>query len=185
MTVPAVAAKCLLAALGIGGALGGLYDFLRPLRPRLTGLTDLLFVIAALWGWVYLTFGVCGGDSRLGCTLGMLIGGVLWECSLGWLLRPVWKGFWLVFLWPGKKIANIFYKFYIFMLAIGKKWFTIVETMMIKAKGGADHGEKQAHQADPAKNQPRHKSRHRVRDHSVPSGSGGAVRHHRPASKSI
>ena len=178
MTVPAVAAKCLLAALLIGGALGAFYGFLRPLRSRVTWLTDLLFVLAALWGWVYLTFAVCGGDSRLGCTLGLLMGGIAWEGTLGRLLRPVWSRFWGIILWPMGKIVNIFQKFYNFLLATGKKWFTIVGTMITNPKGGADHGKSKPPQAGAAKNQSRHKSRHRVRGHPFAGGSGSAVRHH-------
>ena len=79
MTAPALAAGRFLAACGIGALLGLFYGFLRPLRPRLTHLCDLLFVIAAFFGWLYLGFGVCLGDLRLGYTAGLAAGGFLWE----------------------------------------------------------------------------------------------------------
>ena len=74
MIAPATAVGFLLAALAIGAALGCFYDFLRPLRPRLTHLADLIFVLGALWSWVYLTFAICGGDIRMGCFWGQITG---------------------------------------------------------------------------------------------------------------
>ena len=71
MTQPAVAAACFGAALLMGGALGVLYGFLRPLRPRLTHLADALFVVACFWTWIYLAFAVCGGDIRFAYTAGL------------------------------------------------------------------------------------------------------------------
>ena len=78
--------------LGVG--LGLLYDFLRPLRPKRTGLADGIFLLAVVWGWVYLGFGVCGGDLRLGYAAGLPVGGLTWEWTLGRWLRPVFTGFW-------------------------------------------------------------------------------------------
>lgn len=99
MTQPAVAAACFGAALLMGGALGVLYGFLRPLRPLLTHLADALFVVACFWTWIYLAFAVCGGDIRFAYTAGLAAGGVAWEMTAGKLLRPLFFGFWQ---WIGK-----------------------------------------------------------------------------------
>ena len=58
-------------ACGVGAGLGLVYGFLRPLRPRLTHLCDLLFVLAAFWGWIYVGFGICLGDVNMACTMAM------------------------------------------------------------------------------------------------------------------
>ena len=121
MTDPAFAARALLMALGMGAALGGVYGFLRPLRPRLTALADLSFVAAACWVWLVHTFAVCGGDSRPVCLLVMLAGGLVWEWTLGRLLRPVFALFWRGIGWPLKKVRIILRKFHNFLLARWKK----------------------------------------------------------------
>ena len=66
MMAPAQAAARFAAACYTGLWLGVVYGFLRPLRPRRTTLSDLLFVGVAGWALIYLTFGVCDGDLRLG-----------------------------------------------------------------------------------------------------------------------
>ena len=45
MTAPVLAARQLGISILLGLALGGYYAFLRPLRPRHTGLSDLLFLL--------------------------------------------------------------------------------------------------------------------------------------------
>ena len=117
MTEPAFAARALLTALGMGAALGVFYGFLRPLRPRLTALADLVFVAAAFQAWLAHTFALCGGDSRPVCILAMALGGLAWEATLGRLLRPVFALFWQTMGWPLKKTWNIFHKFQKYLLA--------------------------------------------------------------------
>lgn len=117
MTAPALAADRFAAACLIGMALGLVYGFLRPLRPRLTALADFLFLLAAAAGWVFLSFRICQGDLRLGYTAGLLAGGFFWENTAGRVLRPVYRAFWrgikrllgLLFL-PFQKILQIFRK---------------------------------------------------------------------------
>lgn len=121
MTAPAVAARYLLAALGIGGALGAFYDFLRPLRPRRTVLADLVFVGASFWLWLVHTFAICGGNSRPGCVGTMVIGGLLWEYTLGRPLRPLFALFWRGLGWPLGKIRKKVEKIFIFLLARPQK----------------------------------------------------------------
>ena len=121
MTDPAFAARALLIALGMGAVLGGFYGFLRPLRPRLTALADLLFVGLTFWVWLVHTFAICGGDSRPVCLLAMAAGAASWELTLGRLLRPAFSLFWKGIGWPVKKIRIIFYKFRKYLLARRQK----------------------------------------------------------------
>ena len=108
MSAPAVAAQRLGIACLLGCGLGLYYGFLRPLRPKWTGLSDLLFLLGGFWTWLYMGFGVCRGDLRLGYTAGLVAGGFLWECTVGRWLRPVFRAFWdmaarifRILLWPG------------------------------------------------------------------------------------
>ena len=96
MTAPAVAAGRFLAACAVGAAVGLVYGFGRPLRPRWTHLWDALTVVAALFGWIYVGFGLCAGQIHFGITLGIFLGAVAWEMTVGRLLRPVFRGFWFV-----------------------------------------------------------------------------------------
>ena len=65
MTVPLIAAQRFCAGLVLGAVLGVWYDFLRPLRPRHTTLSDFLFLPAAFWAWLYVMFAVCRADLRI------------------------------------------------------------------------------------------------------------------------
>lgn len=114
MTGPAEAARRFLLACLLGAGLGLFYGALRPLRPRHTVLSDLLFAPAMIWAWIYLSFGVCAGDIRLGYNAGLLLGAVVWEATVGKALRPVFRAIWksLAELWglvtlPAKKIRKI------------------------------------------------------------------------------
>ena len=53
MIPPALAARWFAAALALGAGLGLFYEFLRPLRPRFTGLGDLLFLSGAFPVWIF------------------------------------------------------------------------------------------------------------------------------------
>ena len=85
-----------LWALLLGLPLGLLYSFLRPLRGGLTCLADLGFSLGLMAGWVYLTFGICGGDLRMGHLAALGAGFWLWEITLGRCLRGFFRGFWTV-----------------------------------------------------------------------------------------
>lgn len=167
MTTPAQAFYRFVIALGLGAILGLYYGFLRPLRPRLTTLSDLLFLPAAGWAWLYLNFGICLGDIRLSYTAGLMIGGLLWETTIGRILRPLFFGFWqgikklLVFFcrpleFFRKKVA----KYLNFLLATAKKRFTIkrkpkevkhTQTSHLTKDGGTRHGRrKKSLQPNPA-----------------------------------
>ena len=78
----------------IGAALGIIYGFLRPLRKRHTTFADTLFVLAACYGYLILQFGICQADVRLAYFLAMICGCILWEGTIGRLLRPVFPFFW-------------------------------------------------------------------------------------------
>lgn len=94
MTTPAIAAIRFLAACWYGLGLGVLYGFLRPLRRKMTNFADAIFVAAAIWAWLRLSFLVCRGDIRVGCTMGLLMGAAAWEMTLGKLLRRPFRWFW-------------------------------------------------------------------------------------------
>ena len=94
MTTPALAALRFCYALLTGAALGAVYGFLRPLRPKWTTWADTLFVLTALYGWLFLHFQLCGADVRIAYSAAMILGGFLWEFSLGRLLRPAFSFFW-------------------------------------------------------------------------------------------
>ena len=113
MTHPATSSRYLLAALAVGALLGLIYGFLRPLRTRCNAPADAIFVLCAAAACLYLGFGVCGGDLRLGLWVGMTLGGFLWESTVGLLLRPVfalfWQGIFRIFRFP-LAIMKKFYK---------------------------------------------------------------------------
>ena len=94
MTAPAVAACRFGWACLIGAGLGGVYGFFRPLRLRRTAAADTLFLLVTVWAWTYLSFGICGGDLRLAYHAGMLLGGILFDRTLGRLLQPIFGWFW-------------------------------------------------------------------------------------------
>lgn len=100
MTQATLAALRMTVLMGCG--LGALYGFLRPLRPALTALADGIFVLCCATCWVYLCFGVCAGDIRLGYVVGAMLCAVGWEATLGRLLNPVFRLFWL----PLKKLLH-------------------------------------------------------------------------------
>lgn len=94
MIPPELAAHRFLYACLTGAVLGAVYGFLRPLRPRRTTLADGLFVLAALCGWLFLHFDLCDADVRIAYSAAMVLGGTVWEWTLGRLLRPAAAAFW-------------------------------------------------------------------------------------------
>ncbi len=128
MTAPGLAFRLLAVCVAAGAVLGLWYDFLSPLRPRHTAAADLAFLGVSLAVWVYMSFGICGGDLRMGYLLGVAAGGALWRWGPGRLVRPLFRGFWRIageifrrILLPVKK----FLKFLKIMFASAKKWVTI------------------------------------------------------------
>ena len=79
MTAVAVSAGQFAAAWLMGMGLGAVYELLRPLRPRLTLFSDVVFVGVMLYAWVQLSFGICGGDIRMAQTAGLLLGEKAWH----------------------------------------------------------------------------------------------------------
>lgn len=129
---PAQAAVRFGWGLVLGGGLGLLYGFLRPLRRRHQLLPDTLFIAAAFYAWLILSFPICQGDIRLGITAALPIGGILWEMTAGRVLRPVFCLFWKVVFrifsilsLPFKKIIGFFLNFLKKVFAYIKKWVTI------------------------------------------------------------
>lgn len=130
MTAPARSAQLFLLALGLGAGLGLVYGFLQPFRRRFQQLGDGIFLIALFLSWLYLAFGLCAGDIRLGYSAALALGAVFSHRSLGRLLEPVFSLFWKALAWPWKKIFVIFQKIYKFLLAKSKKWVTITGTIL-------------------------------------------------------
>ena len=91
MTAPALAAHRFVCSCLLGAALGGYYEFLRPLRPRHTLAADGLYVLGAVWVWLILSFRVCEGDLRLGYTAGLAVGAVGFSRAVGTGLGPVFR----------------------------------------------------------------------------------------------
>lgn len=91
---PALTAARFGLGLLLGAGLGLVYGFLTPLRPRWTGLADGIFVLALLWGWLVLSFGVCRGDVRLSYTVSLFLGVWAFHRTAGRLLMPLFRGFW-------------------------------------------------------------------------------------------
>lgn len=141
----------------LGCGLGLYYGFLRPLQPRWLG--DLFFLIALFGTWIYLGFGLCGGDLRMAYTLTLPIGSLLWEFTFGAALRPVfssfWKGFFHLFsyfLHPFKIILKKSGNFLIFLFARSRKWVTIKcnQHPSIKTKNRRNpHGKAKSLPSDP------------------------------------
>lgn len=161
MMLPEIVARRFWAACMLGCGLGLLYGFLRPLRPRLTHLTDGVFVIAAGWSWLVLSFGICHGDLRLGYSAGLAIGAFFWELTVGKLLRPVFWGFWRlvgkILVTPWRLLRKIFQKTGVFvkkLFAFGKKSGTIKwknHRHNRRKTGGNAHGTAHEYaQSDPA-----------------------------------
>ena len=109
----------LYTAVLLGCCLGVFYGFLRPLRPRWLG--DLFFIAGLYRVWIYLGFGICGGDLRFGYTAALLGGCLAWEIVFGSLFCRIFS----VIATPFKKIRKKLGKLRKFIFATGKKWVTI------------------------------------------------------------
>ena len=149
MTTPALAAGRFGIACLLGGMLGVLYSFLRPLRPKGTTLADGIFLLALFYAWLQLGFRVCQGDLRMGYTAGLFLGILLWEMTAGKWLRPLFFGFWgavdrviqwlfrpvkKFFLKNRQKAKNVF--------ASWKKWVTMIKNNRrnMRRTSGGTHG---------------------------------------------
>lgn len=139
MTVPAIAAQRVLWALGAGAFLGLCYDFLRPLRRRRHAPGDILFLFVALYVWIWYSFQICRGDIRLGGTVALGLGMILWMGTVSMAVRKVFYWFWLaifqilsVFTLPFAKIFKKIRYFIKKVFASGKKRGTIEEATIIR-----------------------------------------------------
>ena len=128
MTVPAVAAQRILWALAVGAFLGLCYDFLRPLRRRHHAPADAVFVLAALLAWIWYNFKICRGDIRMGGTVTLGLGILLWLGTASMVLRKVLYWFWLAifrilraFTYPFLKILQKMWLLLKKVFAYGKK----------------------------------------------------------------
>ena len=149
MTPPVLAAWRFGFACLLGGVLGVVYSTLRPLRQKRTALADGLFLVLLLFVWLQLGFRICRGDLRLGYTAGLFLGILLWELTLGRLLRPIFFGLWdgiagllQWILWPIKKFFQKICQFSKFIFASLKKWVTILwnNCRSMRRSTGGPHG---------------------------------------------
>ena len=113
---PSVAAWRFFLGLLLGFFPGAWYGFLRPLCRRKKTLGDLLLMAGLLISWVYLAFGVCQGDIRLGNLCSLLLGAFLFDRTIGRILRPVWEVFWNVVGWFPRQIRNFFRNLALYMV---------------------------------------------------------------------
>lgn len=101
-----------LQSIALGAVLGLLYDLLSALRSlggRLWGgLLDAVFCLTAACS-VFLFIMAGDGELRLFIALGITGGAVLFWCLLGGLLRPVWR-FWLSLILFPARLAQKFLK---------------------------------------------------------------------------
>lgn len=128
MTIPAEAALRILWGLAVGAVLGVCYDFLRPLRRRYNAPADGVFVLAALFGWVWYSFRICQGDIRMGGTVSLGMGLLLWLGTGSLFTRRVFYWFWLAifriicfFTFPFTKFFEKIRYFFKKVFAYGKK----------------------------------------------------------------
>ncbi len=125
---PEIAAGRFFRGILLGLGLGLWYGFLRPLGHRHRHLADGLFVLGLLPVSIYFAFAVCEGDLNLGYFSGLLVGGVLWEWTVGRFLRPLWRGFWRIIGRFFRFFKKFFQKILYFLkklFASAKKWSTI------------------------------------------------------------
>jgi hypothetical protein len=125
----------LAAALGAG--LAALYGFLRAcsrLHPRLTGLTDAAFSLAAFYSLVCFTLGPARGLFRLFLLPALALGAALWFLTASGPAGRLFSGFWraagglvrLVLL-PGSLFLKFFRKILKKFFASREKWVTIFD----------------------------------------------------------
>jgi hypothetical protein len=188
MNRPAQEAYWLLIFMASGCGLGLFYGFLRPLRRRYSWPADLLFVAAAGAVWVYLGFGLCGGDLRIGCLAGLFLGIFLFDRWPGRLLRPVFSGFWEgiggFFSFVGRPVIKLLKKIVKFtknLFATVKKWSTIrwnYPDHFLKRKGGSHDGKAEKHsQPHPHRSQKKQQTDRSGGDlqlRAVPGGRAGS-----------
>ena len=146
MTVPASAALRVLWGLAVGAMLGVGYDFLRPLRRRHHAPADIVFVLAAVWAWVWYSFRICAGDIRLGGTASLGLGMLLWLGTGSMPIRKVFFWFWLVifqilslFTLPFVKIFKKIRLFSKKVIAYGKKRGYNRKSNQKQTSGGAHY----------------------------------------------
>lgn len=94
MITPGLSWLRFLSAGVLGMLLGPAADFLGPVRKRFPLLVDLLLSGCLVFGWLELTFGICGGDLRMGYLVGAVLGFCVWRKWFRPLLHPLIAGFW-------------------------------------------------------------------------------------------
>jgi hypothetical protein len=80
-------------------------------------LADLCTVCALFYCWIYLGFGICGGDLRMGYLCGMLLGFGVCIYTVGKWLQGLFRRFW----WLLGRIFRLIYGVLQKILGIFKK----------------------------------------------------------------
>ena len=114
-------AGCFLAGILLGPAV----DLFRPVHRRLPVLTQLLMAAEFFACWLWLGFGLCRGDLRLGYFSSAALGFYLWERCFGTCTAAFFAIFWHAAAIPPKFCLKIFQKISNFLFARWKKWSTI------------------------------------------------------------
>lgn len=120
----------------LGAALGLAHCFLEPLRRRRPIAADWLLLAAMGWVWLYLDFGVCRGDLRLGNLAGAALGAWLWNWTAGTALSPIFEYFWKMLAAAfalGALPLKKFFRFVKKLFASGEKWVTIIKSRIREA----------------------------------------------------
>lgn len=114
-------AGCFLAGILLGPAA----DLFRPLHRRLPVLTQLIIGTEFFLCWLYLGFGLCRGDLRMGYFGSAALGFLLWERCFGRCMGAFFGKLWHAAAIPLKFCLKIFQKISNFLFARWKKWSTI------------------------------------------------------------
>lgn len=136
-----------LRSILLGGALGLLYDLVRPLR-RLggrvwSGLLDALVSLTAAASLFFFAM-AGGGELRLFILLGTGGGAVLFFCLLSRPLRPLWDFWFRVFsapLWFFRKFLKKVEQLCKKLFSFWKNWFTITVTQYRRAPRRGSEGD--------------------------------------------
>ena len=99
-------ALCFLAGVLLGPAA----DLFRPLHRRFPVLTQLMIGTEFFLCWLWLGFGLCRGDLRIGYLLGTAAGFFVWEWSFSTCTEAFFGKLWHAAAIPMKFCLKIFHK---------------------------------------------------------------------------
>ena len=152
MNTVSISAGQFAAAWLAGFGLGAVYALLLPLPKKLQGLADGVFILAAGYAWLQVSFRICQGDIRVIHLVGLLLGILAFRLTLGKLLQRAVDRFYRhlgntirFLLLPVEKILKKTEKSLKKLFASGKKSVTIKwsnRRHFPSHSGGKTHGKK-------------------------------------------